>query len=138
MAAVLIALLVLLVIAAVLSPWRWPASLGPARRPDARIDALRAELADLQAARDAKYREIRDAELDRATGKLSQTDFEAVDSGLRAEAVTILRDLDRAEDRLKRRRRRSAEAAAAVEASSEAEDPPVDAPAIERLPSSAP
>jgi hypothetical protein len=54
------------------------------------------EVAELEAARDAKYREIRDAELDHRTGKLSDADFEAVDRGLRAEAVEILHELDRA------------------------------------------
>jgi hypothetical protein len=53
-----------------------------------------AERADLEAARDAKYREIRDAELDFRTGKLSEADWRAVDRGLRAEAVEILRKLD--------------------------------------------
>jgi len=55
-----------------------------------------AEIADLEAAREAKYREIRDAELDHSTGKLSDADFEAVDRALRAEAVEILHALDRA------------------------------------------
>jgi hypothetical protein len=54
------------------------------------------EVAELEAARDAKYREIRDAELDRRTGKLSEEDFEAVDRVLRAEAIEILRALDQA------------------------------------------
>jgi hypothetical protein len=54
------------------------------------------EVADLKAARDAKFREIRDTELDHRTGKLSQEDFELIDRSLRAEAVQILRDLDRA------------------------------------------
>jgi hypothetical protein len=54
------------------------------------------EIADLEAAREAKYREIRDAELDHSTGKLSDADFEAVDRALRAEAVEILHALDRA------------------------------------------
>jgi hypothetical protein len=53
------------------------------------------ELADLEAARDAKYREIRDVELDRATGKLSEADFHAVDGQLRAEALDILDRIDR-------------------------------------------
>jgi hypothetical protein len=53
-----------------------------------------AALADLEAARDAKYREIRDAELDYRTGKLSEADWRALDRGLRAEAVEILRRLD--------------------------------------------
>ncbi len=53
------------------------------------------EVAELEAARDAKYREIRDAELDHRTGKLSDSDFEIVDRGLRAEAIEILSELDR-------------------------------------------
>jgi hypothetical protein len=54
------------------------------------------QIADLEAAREAKYREIRDAELDHSTGKLSDADFEALDKTLRAEAVEILHALDRA------------------------------------------
>jgi hypothetical protein len=48
------------------------------------------EQAELEAEREAKYREIRDTELDYRTGKLSQGDFTATDSALRAEAVEIL------------------------------------------------
>jgi uncharacterized protein (DUF2126 family) len=48
---------------------------------------------DLEAAREAKYREIRDAELDFRTGKLSQADYEAIDADLRAEALEILNRL---------------------------------------------
>jgi shikimate kinase len=55
------------------------------------------QLADLEAAREAKYREIRDAELDHNTGKLSDADFEAVERTLRAEAVEILHALDSAQ-----------------------------------------
>jgi hypothetical protein len=54
------------------------------------------QVADLEAAREAKYREIRDAELDHSTGKLSDADFEALEKTLRAEAVEILHALDRA------------------------------------------
>jgi hypothetical protein len=53
-----------------------------------------AELAELEAAREAKYREIRDAELDHRTGKLSDADWRAQDRALRAEAVDVLRRLD--------------------------------------------
>jgi hypothetical protein len=49
---------------------------------------------NLEAARDAKYREIRDAELDKETGKLSDADWRALDRELRGEAVEILRRLD--------------------------------------------
>ena len=54
----------------------------------------RAERADLEAARDAKYAEIRDAELDYRTGKLSEADWRALDRQLRREAVEILHRLD--------------------------------------------
>jgi hypothetical protein len=53
------------------------------------------EEADLEAAREAKYREIREAELDYRTGKLSEADWRVIDRGLRAEAIDILRRLDR-------------------------------------------
>ena len=53
-------------------------------------------LHDLEAAREAKYREIRDAELDHRTGKLSDADYAELDRTLRAEAIEILRELDRA------------------------------------------
>jgi len=55
-------------------------------------------VAALEAAKEAKYREIRDAELDRRTGKLSDADWEALDAQLRAEAVEILKRLDAASD----------------------------------------
>ncbi|HEV7529215.1 MAG TPA: hypothetical protein VGO29_09995 [Solirubrobacteraceae bacterium] len=48
------------------------------------------EQAELEAAREAKYREIRDAELDLRTGKLSRADYESIDGTLRAEALKIL------------------------------------------------
>jgi hypothetical protein len=62
------------------------------RRTDEAAES--AERAELEAARDAKYREIRDAELDYRTGKLSESDWRGLDRGLRAEAVEILRRLD--------------------------------------------
>ena len=49
---------------------------------------------DLEAAKEAKYREIRDAELDYRTGKLSEEDWRALDRELRAEAMDLLRRLD--------------------------------------------
>jgi hypothetical protein len=49
---------------------------------------------ELETAREAKYREIRDTELDYRTGKLSREDFAATDGALRAEAVEILDWLD--------------------------------------------
>src|ERR671918_1791864 len=62
------------------------------RREDARLQELRA-------AKEAKYREIRDAELDHQMGKLSRADWRAVDRELRGEAIEILRELDRLEGR---------------------------------------
>jgi hypothetical protein len=53
-------------------------------------------VAELEAAREAKYRELRDAELDHRTGKLSDEDYAELDTALRAEAIEILRDIDRA------------------------------------------
>jgi hypothetical protein len=49
-----------------------------------------ADRAELEAAREAKYREIRDAELDYRTGKLSSEDYAAINATLRAEALAIL------------------------------------------------
>jgi hypothetical protein len=58
-----------------------------------------ARLQELRAAKEAKYREIRDAELDHQMGKLSRADWRAVDRELRGEAIEILRELDRLEGR---------------------------------------
>ena len=74
---------------AVVQPFR-----GKARETDERLEAERAEL---DALKEAKYREIRDAELDYRTGKLSETDWKALDRTLRAEAVDILKRLDEVE-----------------------------------------
>ncbi|HYB29832.1 MAG TPA: hypothetical protein VEF89_24700 [Solirubrobacteraceae bacterium] len=52
-------------------------------------------LDELEAAREAKYRELRDAELDHLTGKLSDDDYAALDRSLRGEAIEILHGLDR-------------------------------------------
>ena len=60
-------------------------------------EAGAAKVAELEAARDAKYREIRDAELDLRTGKLSTQDYEAVDRTLRSQAVEIIHALDGAQ-----------------------------------------
>lgn len=59
-----------------------------------REDSLRAEL---EAAKEAKYREIREAELDFRTGKLSDEDHRTTDRELRAQAIAILRGLDELE-----------------------------------------
>ncbi len=53
-----------------------------------------AEIEDLLAAREAKYREIRELDLDHDTGKLSDEDHRAQARVLRAEAIEILKRLD--------------------------------------------
>jgi len=53
-------------------------------------------VANLEAAKEAKYREIRDTELDREQGKLSQEDWTRQDAELRRDAVKILKELDEA------------------------------------------
>ena len=70
----------------------------PFRRPPAPAQDTghAATVEELEAAREAKYREIRDAELDHQTGKLSDADYDLLDGALRAEAVEIMRALDRA------------------------------------------
>jgi flagellar biosynthesis/type III secretory pathway M-ring protein FliF/YscJ len=50
--------------------------------------------ASLEAAKEAKYREIRDAELDYRMRKLSEEDWRASDRELRSQAMEILRQID--------------------------------------------
>jgi hypothetical protein len=71
----------------------------PLRRRGAEELREETRLAELRAAKEAKYREIRDAELDHRMGKLSREDWRAVDRDLRGEAIEILRQLDRLEGR---------------------------------------
>ena len=71
---------------------------APLRR-GAAVAAVNADAAardELDARKEAKYREIRDAEMDYRTGKLSEADWRATDRTLRAEAIAILRELDEA------------------------------------------
>jgi hypothetical protein len=67
---------------------------GPLRTAPAVEEADAARREDLEAAKEAKYREIRDAELDYRTGKLSEEDWRALDRELRREAMDLLRRLD--------------------------------------------
>ena len=82
--------LALLVLAALVAAVLWL----PLRRRGEEERREETMLAELSAAKEAKYREIRDAELDHRTGKLSDADWRAQDRALRAEAVDILRRLD--------------------------------------------
>jgi flagellar biosynthesis/type III secretory pathway M-ring protein FliF/YscJ len=65
-----------------------------ANRAQRAADPDEARRADLEAAKEDKYREIRDAEMDFRTGKLSEADWRALDRELRAEAVELLRRID--------------------------------------------
>ena len=87
LAPVIVIVLLALVVLVVSAPLRRGAVTAEGERDAAR-------LADLEAAKEAKYREIRDAELDYRTGKLSEADWRAVDRELRAEAMELLRAID--------------------------------------------
>ncbi|HSS57195.1 MAG TPA: hypothetical protein VLK59_04240 [Solirubrobacteraceae bacterium] len=83
-----------LIVIALLGVVVWLVS-GPLRAgAPAAEEAETARRDDLEAAKEAKYREIRDAELDYRTGKLSEPDWRALDRELRGEAMDLLRRLD--------------------------------------------
>ena len=84
-------LIVIVLLALVVVLLSAPLRKGSIAAADERDETRRAEL---EAAKEAKYREIRDAELDYRTGKLSEADWRALDRELRAEAIEILRRLD--------------------------------------------
>jgi hypothetical protein len=73
---------------------------APLRRarggPEEMWGAARAEL---EAEKESKYREIRDAELDYRTGKLAKADWQRLDASLRADALDLLHRLDELEER---------------------------------------
>ncbi len=85
--AVILALVLLVAVVYVVS--------APVRAARRHTEPHAAERDELEVAREAKYREIRDAELDFRTGKLSPEDYQAVDGALRAEAVEILNRLEK-------------------------------------------
>ncbi|HTN22778.1 MAG TPA: hypothetical protein VL120_02245 [Solirubrobacteraceae bacterium] len=93
-------LLALLVIAAVLTGVvaivTAPLRAGRGERERA---ASADRIAELEARKESKYREIRDAEMDLRTGKLSEEDHRALDRQLRAEAIEVLHALDEASER---------------------------------------
>lgn len=73
--------------------------LNPLRRREQNERVVEDRRASLEAAKEAKYREIRDAELDYGMGKLSEADWREADRALRADAIEILRQLDQLGDR---------------------------------------
>jgi hypothetical protein len=88
---VLPALLVLVALALALAVILAPLRAGHSEAAEA---ADEAQIADLRAAKEGKYLEIREAEMDYRTGKLSEADWRIIDRQLRAEAVALLRRLD--------------------------------------------
>ena len=87
-------LVVFAILAATIAFLTEPVRKAMAGRPPSPSAA--GDLDELEAARDAKYRELRDADLDHRTGKLSDADYEDLDRTLRGEAIEILRRIDRA------------------------------------------
>ena len=88
-------LLVLVVVAAAVLLIAAPLRLGRGGVSEITAGPQRA---DLEAAKEAKYREIRDAELDYRTGKLAREDWQQLDRQLRADALELLEQLDRLEE----------------------------------------
>jgi hypothetical protein len=85
--------LALIIVAAlawfVTAPMRRSSSRAEAERPPE--DPRRAEL---EARKEALYRQIRDAELDRAQGKLTEADWRRLDGELRRDAIETLKQID--------------------------------------------
>jgi flagellar biosynthesis/type III secretory pathway M-ring protein FliF/YscJ len=88
---IVLALLIIAVVA-----WFVTAPLRRSPTEEAAAEARTEDprIAELEARKEAKYREIRDAELDRRQGKLSQEDWRRQDAELRREAIAILKALD--------------------------------------------
>ena len=71
----------------VAAPLRRPPGAGGPPSEEPRV-------AELEAHKEALYRQIRDAELDREQGKISEEDWRRHDAELRAEAIEVLRELE--------------------------------------------
>lgn len=81
-------LLTIAMITIVISFLAWPLIHGVDERV---VDATRRELED---AKQSKYREIKDAELDHKAGRMTDEQWHQTDQELRKEAMLILRDID--------------------------------------------
>ncbi len=81
-------LLIIAMLTAVVGFIGWPLVRGVDERV---IDAERRELED---AKESKYREIKDAELEYKAGRMTQEQWSQTDDELRREAMLILRKLD--------------------------------------------
>jgi hypothetical protein len=87
---VLIAVILVVLAVFVTAPLRRAAGVSHGEDEDPRV-------ADLEARKQAKYREIRDAELDREAGKIDEQEWRRQDAELRREAIGILKRLDELE-----------------------------------------
>ena len=67
---------------------------GPLGRAASAGAAAEDRRAELEAAKEAKYREIRDVRLDFGLGKVSAADHTATEGELRAQALAIVRELE--------------------------------------------
>jgi hypothetical protein len=85
--------LVLALIVVVALAWFVTAPLRRGSSP-AEADVEDPRLAELEARKEALYRQIRDAELDRAQGKLSDADWRRLDGELRRGAIEVLKQID--------------------------------------------
>ena len=92
---VIVLVILALVVVFLSAPFRRSPAHAGASANGAGPTTSASEIAELEAAREAKYREIRDAELDHQQGKLSDADWRRTDAELRAEAIEILKELDR-------------------------------------------
>ena len=92
------AILLVCLIALVIVPLRREADEPAVAEANRDREDLRAELAELEARKEARYREIRDAEVDHAAGKIDDADFERLSGELKAEAAEVLKRIDRVRD----------------------------------------
>ena len=82
---------VVVLLAAVVALVGLPLRAGTAEAADERE---RRDIEALEEAKRAKYREIRELEMDFRTGKLTREDYRVQDRARRSEAVALLRRLD--------------------------------------------
>ena len=87
---VLIAVILVVLAVFVTAPLRRAAGFADGEDEDPRI-------VDLEARKQAKYREIRDAELDREAGKIDEQEWRRQDAELRREAIGLLKRLEELE-----------------------------------------
>lgn len=88
---VLIAVVIIVLVAAWIAV---PLRRGAEEAGDERVEDP--VLAELEDRKQAKYREIRDTELDHAQGKLSDEEYARQDAELRRDAIEILKLIDAA------------------------------------------